>query len=109
MKKMGHVGLRRTFTLKSLAQNKQDDSVTIAKLTKEKDDLQEINEKMLDLIKEKEVFLVLEIIIYLIIKIQKIKKEIQNLILIFIAMMNLKKEILFQIKTLIRLQKFLHK
>ena len=55
MKKMGYVGQRRKFTVQGAGEDKQDDSVTIAKLTKEKDDLQEINEKMLDLIKEKEV------------------------------------------------------
>ena len=55
MKKMGYVGQRRKFTVTGANQDQQDDSVTIAKLTKEKDDLQEINEKMLDLIKEKEV------------------------------------------------------
>ena len=41
--------------MQGAGQDQQNNSITIAKLTKEKDDLQEINEKMLDLIKEKEV------------------------------------------------------
>ena len=53
MKKMGHVGLRRKFTVQGTFK-KEDDSVKIAELIKEKDDLQEINEKMLDLLTEKE-------------------------------------------------------
>ncbi len=54
MKKMGYVGQRRKFTTQKAGENAEEDSVTIAKLTNEKDDLQEINEKMLDLLKEKE-------------------------------------------------------
>ena len=54
MKKMGHVGLRRKFTAQSTFKRAQDDSVKIAEIIKEKDDLQEINEKMLDLLTEKE-------------------------------------------------------
>ena len=54
MKKMGHVGLRRKFTAQSTFKKAQDESVKIAEIIKEKDDLQEINEKMLDLLTEKE-------------------------------------------------------
>ena len=54
MKKMGHVGLRRKFTAQGTFKKAQNDSVKIAELIKEKDDLQEINEKMLDLLTEKE-------------------------------------------------------
>jgi len=54
MKKMGHVGLRRKFTAQGTFKKVTDDSVKIAELVKEKDDLQEINEKMLDLLTEKE-------------------------------------------------------
>ena len=49
MKKMGHVGMRRKFTEHGTFKTKQNDSVKIAELIKEKNDLQEINEKMLDL------------------------------------------------------------
>ena len=54
MKKMGYVGQRRKYTIKKGSEKEEEDSVTIAKLSNEKDDLQEINEKMLDLLKEKE-------------------------------------------------------
>ena len=54
MKKMGHVGMRRKFTEQGTFKTKQNDSVKIAELIKEKNDLQEINEKMLDLLTEKE-------------------------------------------------------
>ena len=55
MKKMGHVGLRRKFTAQGTLKKVQNDSVKIAELIKEKDDLQEMNEKMLDLLTEKEI------------------------------------------------------
>ena len=54
MKKMGHVGLRRKFTAAGTFKKVQKDSVKIAEIVKEKDDLQEMNEKMLDLLTEKE-------------------------------------------------------
>ena len=54
MKKMSYVGQRRKFTVLKGGENAEEDAVIIAKLTNERDDLQEINEKMLDLLKEKE-------------------------------------------------------
>jgi hypothetical protein len=54
MKKMGHVGMRRKFTAHGTLKKVENDSVKIAELIKEKNDLQEINEKMLDLLTEKE-------------------------------------------------------
>ena len=54
MKKMGHVGMRRKFTSRGKLNQAENDSLKLAKLIKEKDDLQEINEKMLDLLTEKE-------------------------------------------------------
>lgn len=54
MKKMGHVGMRRKFTAQGTFKKITEDSIKIAELVKEKDDLQEINEKMLDLLTEKE-------------------------------------------------------
>ena len=51
MKKMSYVGQRRKFTVLKAGENAEE---AIAKLQNEKDDLQEINEKMLDLLKEKE-------------------------------------------------------
>ena len=51
MKKMSYVGQRRKFTVLKAGENAEE---VIAKLQNEKDDLQEINEKMLDLLKEKE-------------------------------------------------------
>ena len=54
MKKMGHVGMRRKLTSQGTFKQVQNDSLKIAELIKEKDDLQEINEKMLDLLTEKE-------------------------------------------------------
>ena len=54
MNKMSHVGLRRKFTVQTTIKKAEDDSVKLAEIIKEKDDLQEINEKMLDLLTEKE-------------------------------------------------------
>ena len=52
MAKMSSVGLRRKFTLSGT--KVQNDTIKLAKIIKEKDDLQEMNEKMLDLLTEKE-------------------------------------------------------
>ena len=49
--RMAAVGLRKKFMLKSDTQN---DSVKLAEVMKEKDELQQINEKMLDMLTEKE-------------------------------------------------------
>ena len=54
MNKMSHVGLRRKFTVQTTLKKAEDDSVKMAEIVKQKDDLQEINEKMLDLLTEKE-------------------------------------------------------
>ena len=54
MKKMGHVGMHRKFSTFGTLKKLENDSVKIAELIKEKNDLQEINEKMLDLLTEKE-------------------------------------------------------
>ena len=48
------VGLKKKFTLKSDVSKVQNDSVKLAEIMKEKDDLQQINEKMLDMLTEKE-------------------------------------------------------
>ena len=53
MTKMSLVGLRRGFATSE--KNEQDDSIKLAEIIKEKDDLQEINEKMLDLLTDKEI------------------------------------------------------
>ena len=54
--KMSLVGQRRKFTSSqaNLNSNAQDDNIKLAEIIKEKDDLQEMNEKMLDLLTEKE-------------------------------------------------------
>ena len=52
MRKMSFVGIRRKFTFGS--GNKGVDSVKLAELLKEKSDLQEINEKMLNMLTDKE-------------------------------------------------------
>ena len=52
MRKMSFVGIRRKFTFGS--GNKGVDSVKLAELLKEKGDLQEINEKMLNMLTDKE-------------------------------------------------------
>ena len=52
--RMSMVGLRKKFTSKNTVQNAEDYSVKLAEIVKEKDDLQEMNEKMLDLLTEKE-------------------------------------------------------
>ena len=55
MAKMSLVGLRRGFAFQDTLDKVQNDSVKLAEIIKEKDDLQEINEKMLDLLTEKEI------------------------------------------------------
>ena len=52
MRKMSFVGIRRKFTFGT--GNKGVDSVKLAELLKEKSDLQEINEKMLNMLTDKE-------------------------------------------------------
>ena len=52
MRKMSFVGIKRKFTFGS--GNKGVDSVKLAELLKEKSDLQEINEKMLNMLTDKE-------------------------------------------------------
>ena len=52
--KMAAVGLKKKFTFKSDVSKLQNDSVKLAEIMKEKDDLQQINEKMLDMLTEKE-------------------------------------------------------
>ena len=54
MTRMSLVGLRRKFTSQGTFNQVQNDSVKLAEIIKEKDDLQEINEKMLDLLTDKE-------------------------------------------------------
>ena len=54
MNRMSLVGLRRKFTSQGNFNEVQNDSVKLAEIIKEKDDLQEINEKMLDLLTDKE-------------------------------------------------------
>ena len=55
MMRMSLVGLRRKFTSQGDFNQVQNDSVKLAQIIKEKDDLQEMNEKMLDLLTEKEI------------------------------------------------------
>ena len=52
--KMSMTGLRRNFTLKKNVSNLEKDSFEVAEIIKEKEDLQEINEKLLNLLTEKE-------------------------------------------------------
>ena len=54
MNRMSLVGLRKKFTLSSTFKKVQNDVVKIAEIVKEKDDLQDMNEKMIDLLTEKE-------------------------------------------------------
>ena len=54
MTRMSLVGLRRKFTSQGTFKQAQTDSVKLAEIIKEKDDLQEMNEKMLDLLTDKE-------------------------------------------------------
>ena len=54
MTRMSLVGLRRKFTSQGTFNQVQNDSIKLAEIIKEKDDLQEINEKMLDLLTDKE-------------------------------------------------------
>ena len=53
--KMSLVGMRRGFASQSSFNQAQNDSIKLAEIIKEKDDLQEINEKMLDLLTDKEI------------------------------------------------------
>ena len=53
--KMSMTGLRRNFTLKKNVSNLEKDSFEVAEIIKEKEDLQEINEKLLNLLTEKEI------------------------------------------------------
>ena len=53
--KMSLVGMRRGFASQGSFNQAQNDSVKLAEIIKEKDDLQEINEKMLDLLTDKEI------------------------------------------------------
>ena len=55
MIRMSLVGLRRKFTSQGDFNQVQNDSVKLAQIIKEKDDLQGMNEKMLDLLTEKEI------------------------------------------------------
>ena len=55
MAKMSFVGLRRGFSFGDTLDKVQNDSIKLAEIIKEKNDLQEINEKMLDLLTEKEI------------------------------------------------------
>ena len=52
LKRMSFIGVRKKF---SIVGDSTQDSVKIANLIKEKNDLQEINEKMLDMLTEKEI------------------------------------------------------
>ena len=52
--KMSMVGLRRNFTLKKNVSVLKDDSVELAKIIKEKEELQMINNEILDMITKKE-------------------------------------------------------
>ena len=54
MQRMNKVGLRRKFTSTGTFNKTQNDPVKLAELSKQKEDLQEMNEKMLDLLTEKE-------------------------------------------------------
>ena len=55
LNRMSLVGKRKfTSTQGNLNNNAQDDNIKLAEIIKEKDDLQEMNEKMLDLLTEKE-------------------------------------------------------
>ena len=55
MMKMSLVGLRRGFATKSTLNQNENKSIQLDEIIKEKDDLQQINEKMLDLLAEKEI------------------------------------------------------
>ena len=55
MMKMSFVGLRRGFATKSTLNQNENKSIQLDEIIKEKDDLQQINEKMLDLLAEKEI------------------------------------------------------
>ena len=55
MTKISLVGTRRDFSYHNTLNKIQNDSIMLAEIIKEKDDLQEINEKMLDLLTEKEI------------------------------------------------------
>jgi hypothetical protein len=54
MMKLSFVGMRKGFGSKDTLTKVKDDSVKLAEIIKEKDDLQAMNEKMLDLLTDKE-------------------------------------------------------
>jgi len=54
MMRLSLVGMRKRFGFKDSLTKAQDDSVKLAEIIKEKDDLQAMNEKMLDLLTDKE-------------------------------------------------------
>ena len=55
MAKISLVGLRRGFAFQNTLNKIQNDSVKLGEIIKEKDDLQEMNQKMLDLLTDKEI------------------------------------------------------
>ena len=55
MARISLVGLRRGFAFQNTLNKIQNDSVKLAEIIKEKDDLQEMNQKMLDLLTDKEI------------------------------------------------------
>jgi hypothetical protein len=55
MTRISLVGLRRGFAFHNTLNKVQNDSVKLAEIIKEKNDLQEMNQKMLDLLTEKEI------------------------------------------------------
>ena len=52
--KLAFIGMKNKFKLKTDVSKVQSDSAKIAEIIKQKDDLQEINEKMIDMLTEKE-------------------------------------------------------
>ena len=53
--KLAFIGMKNKFKLKTDVSKVQSDSAKIAEIIKQKDDLQEINEKMIDMLTEKEI------------------------------------------------------
>ena len=53
--KLAFIGMKNKFKLKTDVSKVQNDSAKIAEIIKQKDDLQEINEKMIDMLTEKEI------------------------------------------------------
>ena len=53
--KFAFIGMKNKFKLKTDVSKVQSDSAKIAEIIKQKDDLQEINEKMIDMLTEKEI------------------------------------------------------